>query len=59
MRDTGLCFSYVPSFIGASTQGRTLEKLNPNLQEVVSMLLDDGEPHFEAQFVDIQQVAVA
>ena len=57
--DTGLYVGYVPGFTGAHSQGRTLDEINQNLQEVMSMLLDDGEPHFEAQFVDTQQVAVA
>ena len=57
--DTGLYVGYVPGFTGAHSQGRILDEINQNLQEVMSMLLDDGEPHFEAQFVDIQQVAVA
>ena len=57
--ETGLYVGYVPGFIGAHSPGRTLDELNQNLQEVVSMLLDDGEPHFEAQFVGTQQVAVA
>lgn len=57
--DTGLYVGYVPGFTGAHSQGRTLDELNQNLQEVVSLLLDDGEPHFATQFVGTQQVAVA
>jgi predicted RNase H-like HicB family nuclease len=57
--ETGLYVGYVPGFDGAHSQGRTLDELNQNLQEVVSLLLDDSEPHFEAQFVGTQQVAVA
>jgi predicted RNase H-like HicB family nuclease len=57
--DTGLYVGYVPGFTGAHSQGKTLDELNQNLQEVVSLLLDDGAPHFAAQFVGTQQVAVA
>ena len=57
--DTRLYVGYVPGFTGAHAQGRTLDEINQNLKEVVSMLLDDGERHFEARFVGTQQVAVA
>ncbi len=57
--DTGLFVGYVPGFAGAHSQGETLDELNRNLQEVVQMLLEDGEPRMESQFVGIQQVAVA
>lgn len=57
--DTGLFVGYVPGFPGAHSQGKTLDGLNENLQEVVTMLLEDGEPLMEAEFVGSQQVAVA
>ena len=56
--DTGLYVGYVPGFRGANSQGATLDELNRNLQEVVAMLLEDGEPIFEGQFVGIQTVQV-
>lgn len=57
--ETGLYVGYVPGFPGAHSQGTSLDELHQNLQEVVSMLLEDGEPVLEAQFVGTQQVAVA
>ena len=42
--DTGLLVGYVPGFPGAHSQGETMEELADNLAEVVSMLLEDGEP---------------
>jgi predicted RNase H-like HicB family nuclease len=57
--DTGLFVGYVPGLAGAHTQARTLDELNANLREVIEMLLEDGDPKFEAEFVGIQQVAVA
>ena len=42
--NTGLYVGYVPSFPGAHSQGATLDELNANLREVISMLLGDGEP---------------
>jgi len=57
--DTGLFVGYVPGFPGAHTQARTLDELNQNLREVIELLLEDGEPHLEGEFVGTQQVAVA
>ena len=57
--DTGLYVGYVPGFSGAHSQGETLDELHRNLQEVVSLLLEDGEPTLDAEFVGIQTVAVA
>ncbi len=57
--DTGVFVGYVPGFAGAHSQGDSLDELNKNLREVVEMLLEDGEPHLESEFVGIQQVAVA
>jgi len=55
---TGLYVGYVPGFPGAHSQGETLDELNRNLQEIIAMLLEDGEPQLEAEFVGIQNVAV-
>lgn len=57
--DTGLYVGYVPGFPGAHSQGATLDELNANLREVIAMLLEDGEPRLEAEFVGIQNVIIA
>ena len=57
--DTGLYVGYVPGFPGAHTQAETLDELRENLREVIEMLLEDGEPAFETEFVGTQQVVVA
>ena len=57
--DTGLYVGYIPGFAGAHSQGETLEELNRNLREVVEMILDDGPPPMEAEFVGTQVVVVA
>jgi predicted RNase H-like HicB family nuclease len=54
--DTGLYVGYVPGFPGAHSQGETLDELNRNLREVIAMLLEDGEPMLETEFVGIQTV---
>jgi predicted RNase H-like HicB family nuclease len=57
--DTQLYVGYVPGFPGAHSQGQTRDELNENLQEVIAMLLDDGEPRLETEFVGTQTVVVA
>lgn len=57
--DTGLYVGYVPGFPGAHSQAETLDELNRNLREVIELLLEDGEPELEAEFVGIQTVQVA
>jgi predicted RNase H-like HicB family nuclease len=56
--DTGLYVGYVPGFAGAHSQGETLDELKKNLEEVISMLLEDGEPKFQTQFVGTQTIQV-
>lgn len=55
---TGLLVGYVPGFPGAHSQAETLDELRTNLQEVVEMLLEDGAPQIEAEFVGTQNIAV-
>jgi predicted RNase H-like HicB family nuclease len=57
--ETGLYVGYVPGFAGAHSQAETLDELNQNLREVIEMLLEDGEPKIEAEFVGTQTVKVA
>jgi len=56
--DTGLYVGHVPGFPGAHTQAVTLDELHRNLREVIEMLLEEGEPHLDSEFVGIQQVVV-
>ncbi len=56
--DTGVFVGYVPGFPGAHSQGETLDELNRNLSEVIEMLLEDGEPEVESEFVGTQTVQV-
>jgi predicted RNase H-like HicB family nuclease len=57
--DAGLLVGYVPGFPGAHSQGETLDELQRNLVEVIRMLLEEGEPELESEFIGIQQVQVA
>lgn len=56
--ETGLYVAWVPGFPGAHTQAKSLDELNANLREVVEMLLEDGEPTLEGEFVGTQLVQV-
>lgn len=57
--ETGLYVGYVPGFAGAHAQGETLDELNKNLKEVIEMLLEDGPPRLETEYVGTQTVMVA
>jgi len=59
-RDPGTNFfvGYIPGFPGAHSQGATMDELHENLKEVIGMLLEDGDPHLEAEFVGTQAITV-
>ncbi len=57
-RDTGLYVGHVPGFPGAHSQAETLDELQKNLREVIEMLLEDGEPRLETDFIGTQTVMV-
>lgn len=57
--ESGIYVGYVPGFPGAHSQGDTLDELNQNLREVIEMLLEDGEPEMDAEFIGTQTVKVA
>jgi predicted RNase H-like HicB family nuclease len=56
--ETGLYVGYVPGFPGAHTQAATLDEWQRNLYEVITMLLEDGEPSLESEFIGTQMVIV-
>jgi len=56
--DTGLYVGFVPGFSGAHAQGESLDELQENLREVIAMLLEDGEPDLETEFVGTQSIVV-
>ncbi len=57
--ETGVYVGYVPGWPGAHSQGDSLDELQTNLQEVISMLLEDGDPRLESEFVGVQTIKVA
>jgi predicted RNase H-like HicB family nuclease len=46
---TGMFIGYMPGFPGAHSQGVTPDELRKNMKEVVEMLLEGGQPRFEAE----------
>lgn len=57
--ETGLFVGYVPGFPGAHSQAESLDELSDNLQEVIAMLLEDGEPELQGEFVGLHTIRVA
>jgi predicted RNase H-like HicB family nuclease len=57
--ETGVFVGYVPGWPGAHTQGSNMDELQQNLREVLEMLLEDGQPTLESEFVDVRTVQVA
>lgn len=56
---TGLYVGFIPGFPGAHSQAATLDELKDNLKKVVEMLLEDGEPELDGEFIGTQNIAVA
>lgn len=56
---TGVYVGFVPGFAGAHSQGETLDGLRANLKEVIEMLLEDGEPELEGEYVGTQTLVLA
>jgi len=57
-RDTHLYAGYVPGFSAAHSRGATLDELHANLHEVIAMLMEDGGPKLETEYVGTQTVGV-
>jgi predicted RNase H-like HicB family nuclease len=57
--ETNLYVGYVPNWAGAHTQAETLDELYRNLREVILLLLEDGEPAQETEFIGTQQIMIA
>jgi predicted RNase H-like HicB family nuclease len=57
--DTGVYVGHIPGWTGAHSQGASLDELQANLREVIAMLLEDGEPHLETEFIGTQTLQVA
>jgi predicted RNase H-like HicB family nuclease len=56
--ETNLFVAYVPGFSGAHAQAETLDELQTNLKEVIEILLEDGEPRLETEFIGTQCITI-
>jgi predicted RNase H-like HicB family nuclease len=56
--DTGVYVGSVPGWPGAHSQAASLDELEANLHEVIEMLLEDGDPKLESEFVGLQTIKV-
>lgn len=56
--ETGLYVGYIPNISGAHSQGETMEELSQNLQEVVEMLLEDGNINVTSEFIGTQNITI-
>jgi predicted RNase H-like HicB family nuclease len=57
--DTRHLVGYVPGWPGAHTQGADIDELQQNIREVIEMLLEEGEPVLESEFVDVHTIQIA
>lgn len=55
---TNYYVGYVAGWPGAHSQGTSLDELRKNLEEVIAMLLEDGEPQMTSEFVGVQTLQV-
>ena len=49
--EAGGFVGHVPGWPGAHSQGDTIAELQEHMSEVIAMLLEDGEPVLESEFV--------
>ena len=54
--ETGFYVGYVPGFTGCHSQGESIDELMKNLKEVLAMLLEDGAPDIQSEFIGIQKL---
>lgn len=57
--ETRLYVGYIPGFPGAHSQASSLDELKKNLEEVVGMLLEEGEPSLQGEFVGTQKIEIS
>lgn len=57
--DSGLYIGRVPGWPAAHSLGASLDELERNLRDIVEMLLEEGDPKLEFEFVGVQAIRVA
>lgn len=56
--ETNLYVGYIPGFEGAHSQGETLDELQENMKEVLDLLLEEGQPVFQSEYVGTHNIMV-
>jgi predicted RNase H-like HicB family nuclease len=58
--ETKLYVGIIPGIVGAHTQGATLDELNTNLKEVLSLCMEENSELVDnlPQFVGLQQIEI-
>jgi predicted RNase H-like HicB family nuclease len=56
--DTRLYVGYIPGIPGAHSQGESLDELRRNLAEVLEMMMEEGEPTAESEYIGTQQIVI-
>lgn len=57
-RETGLYVGYVPELPGAHSQGATIDELREHIREAVELVLEEGDPQLDVEFIGTQQILV-
>ena len=55
---TSLYVGYVPGMTGAHSPVKTIEELKSNLQEVIGLCLEEGEPFIVSEFIGTDELEV-
>ena len=56
--ETGLYVGYVPELPGAHSQGVTIDELREHIREAIELVLEEGDPQLDVEFVGTQQILV-
>jgi predicted RNase H-like HicB family nuclease len=57
--DAQVSVGCVPGFPGGHTQAGSLDELHKSFQEVLQLLLEEGDPQLEGEFIGTQTIMVA
>ena len=57
-KETNFYVGHIPGFPGAHSQGVTIEELRQNMIEVVELLVYEGYPELESEFIGTQELVI-
>lgn len=56
--ETQTYMGYVPGFPGAHSVGDTLDELRENMKECLEMLMEEGDPVLDGEYVGTERLEV-